>query len=62
MSERANGTSSAARDGGQGAGIPDKGEHSSVVLCVDAHPTRPLLVSCGHLQEGSIQIWEHRSS
>ncbi|KAF5838918.1 WD40 protein [Dunaliella salina] len=42
----------------EGAAKDDNNE--TVVLCVDAHPTLPILASCGHGQDGSVKLWEHQ--
>ena len=31
--------------------------HCDAVLCVHAHPTKPLLASCAHQQDGSAKVW-----
>ena len=42
-----------------GRGTPDAGGgdgHSAAVLCVDAHPTEPLLASGAHEADCSVQL------
>lgn len=44
-----------AVEGGEGAG------HSDAVLCVDAHPLRPILASCGHERDGRVKLYAHQT-
>ena len=34
--------------------------HCDAVLCIDAHPTRPMLVSAGHKKDRTAKLWEHQ--
>ncbi|KAJ9510976.1 will die slowly-like protein [Haematococcus lacustris] len=43
----------------RGEGGADGPAHADAVLCVDAHPLRPLLATCGHAKDCCIKLWAH---
>lgn len=61
------GADKAATAGGPGSGEGGKSAAAAAaaasqldaVLCVDAHPTQPLLASGSHQKDGVVRLWEH---
>lgn len=56
------GSENGLKEGAKAGGLKAEAAPVHAVLCVDAHPQRPLLASCGRYQEHVVKLWEHSSA